>query len=57
MFDGWPRGLPYALRARGHEVVVEESSRYGNGQAIWRVPDGGYVAGSEARADGYPVGY
>jgi gamma-glutamyltranspeptidase/glutathione hydrolase len=45
------------LKARGHEVVVEESSRYGYGQAIWCAPEGGYVAGSEGRADGYAAGY
>jgi gamma-glutamyltranspeptidase/glutathione hydrolase len=45
------------LRRRGHEVTVEESSAYGYGQAIWRLPDGGYVAGSEPRADGSAVGY
>jgi gamma-glutamyltranspeptidase/glutathione hydrolase len=46
-----------ALRRRGHDVTVEDSSRYGYGQAIWCRPDGGYVAGSEPRADGYAVGY
>jgi gamma-glutamyltranspeptidase/glutathione hydrolase len=46
-----------ALRQRGHDVTVEDSSRYGNGQAIWCAPGGGYVAGSEPRADGYAVGY
>ncbi|MEN3310150.1 MAG: gamma-glutamyltranspeptidase / glutathione hydrolase [Micromonosporaceae bacterium] len=45
------------LRRRGHEAVVEDSDVYGFGQAIWRLPDGGYVAGSEARADGCAVGY
>ena len=46
-----------ALRRRGHDVVVEESANYGFGQAIWCVPGGGYVAGSEPRADGCAVGY
>jgi gamma-glutamyltranspeptidase/glutathione hydrolase len=45
------------LRRRGHEVTVEESAVYGYGQAIWRLPDGGYVAGSEPRADGAALGY
>ncbi|MFY1689329.1 gamma-glutamyltransferase family protein [Plantactinospora sp. WMMB782] len=46
------------LRARGHEVTVEpDASAFGYGQAIWRLPDGGYVAGSEPRADGCAVGY
>jgi gamma-glutamyltranspeptidase/glutathione hydrolase len=46
-----------ALRRRGHDVTVEESARYGYGQAIWRGPGDGYVAGSEPRADGCAVGY
>jgi gamma-glutamyltranspeptidase / glutathione hydrolase len=45
------------LRRRGHDVVVEASDGYGFGQAIWRLAGGGYVAGSEARADGCAVGY
>jgi gamma-glutamyltranspeptidase / glutathione hydrolase len=46
-----------ALRHRGHEVTVEASTLYGSGQAIWRMEDGGYVAGSEPRTDGCAVGY
>jgi gamma-glutamyltranspeptidase/glutathione hydrolase len=46
-----------ALRRRGHEASVEEAGVYGYGQAIWRMPGGGYVAGSEPRADGCAVGY
>jgi gamma-glutamyltranspeptidase/glutathione hydrolase len=50
------------LRDRGHQVTVEDSSGFGYGQAIWRLDDGpgagsGYVAGSEARADGLAMGY
>ena len=48
---------PEPLRARGHRVRVEDSAAYGYGQAIWRTPDGGYVAGSEPRADGCAMGY
>jgi gamma-glutamyltranspeptidase/glutathione hydrolase len=49
--------LVTSLRARGHEVTVEDI-HYGYGQAIWRLPDGaGYVAGSEPRADGCAFGY
>ncbi|GAA1032389.1 gamma-glutamyltransferase family protein [Virgisporangium ochraceum] len=47
-----------ALRARGHEVtVVAEPTGFGYGQAIWRSPAGGYVAGTEPRADGAALGY
>lgn len=45
------------LRARGHEVsVATDRSTFGMGQAIWRIP-GGYVAGSEPRADGQAAAY
>jgi gamma-glutamyltranspeptidase/glutathione hydrolase len=53
-------GLVEELRRRGHEVsVAGDSSAFGYGQAIWRLPDqaGGYVAGSEPRADGCATGY
>jgi gamma-glutamyltranspeptidase/glutathione hydrolase len=46
-----------ALARRGHRVTVDDSGIYGWGQAIWRLPDGGYVAGSEPRADGCAIGY
>jgi len=47
-----------ALVARGHEVSVRpEPAGFGYGQAIWRSPHGGYVAGTEPRADGVAVGY
>jgi gamma-glutamyltranspeptidase/glutathione hydrolase len=46
------------LARRGHEVTVDDDpSTYGYGQAIWRLPGGGYVAGSEPRADGCALGY
>jgi gamma-glutamyltranspeptidase/glutathione hydrolase len=41
------------LRRRGHEISVAQTpATFGYGQAIWRSPGGGYVAGSEPRADG-----
>lgn len=46
------------LRRRGHEITVEETPAvFGYGQAIWRLPDGVYVAGSEPRADGCAAAY
>ncbi|MEV1286033.1 gamma-glutamyltransferase family protein [Micromonospora sp. NPDC049679] len=53
-------GVVEELRRRGHEVAVAgDPSAFGYGQAIWRLPDraGGYVAGSEPRADGCAIGY
>jgi gamma-glutamyltranspeptidase/glutathione hydrolase len=54
-------GLAWAaadLARRGHEVSIEDDpSEYGYGQAIWRLPGGGYVAGSEPRADGSAMAY
>jgi gamma-glutamyltranspeptidase / glutathione hydrolase len=44
------------LRERGHDVTLSAEG-FGYGQAIWRLPEGGYVAGSEPRADGCAVGY
>jgi gamma-glutamyltranspeptidase / glutathione hydrolase len=47
-----------ALRSRGHRVTVtDDPAVFGYGQAIWRHPAGGYVAGSEPRVDGCAVGY
>jgi len=46
------------LERRGHQLTVgREPSVFGYGQAIWRLSDSGYVAGSEPRADGCAVGY
>lgn len=46
------------LRVRGHEIAVaDEPAVFGYGQAIWRLPDGGYVAGSESRVDGAMGGW
>jgi gamma-glutamyltranspeptidase / glutathione hydrolase len=47
------------LRARGHEVQVAATGAptFGFGQAIWRLPGGGYAAGSEPRADGQAAAY
>ncbi|MHA6511416.1 gamma-glutamyltransferase family protein [Tessaracoccus sp. Z1128] len=50
------------LRNRGHDAVVaQHAAIFGRGQAIWRLDpkDVGsvLVAGSEPRADGYPLGW
>jgi gamma-glutamyltranspeptidase / glutathione hydrolase len=53
-----PRHVIEGLAARGHQVRVEpEPAGFGRGQAIWRLPAGAYVAGTEARCDGSVVGY
>jgi gamma-glutamyltranspeptidase/glutathione hydrolase len=55
--SGMDPALVADLRRRGHQVVVDDANFYGYGQVIWRQPGGGYVAGSESRADGCAVGY
>jgi gamma-glutamyltranspeptidase/glutathione hydrolase len=46
------------LRSRGHLATAgTEPAIFGYGQAIWRLADGGYVAGTEPRTDGSAVGY
>jgi gamma-glutamyltranspeptidase/glutathione hydrolase len=46
------------LRERGHEVEVDaDVDVFGNGQIIWRLESGAYVAGSDGRTDGCALGY
>jgi gamma-glutamyltranspeptidase/glutathione hydrolase len=50
------------LEARGHNVLLADTESQfngngGRGQIIRRLPGGGYIAGSEPRADGAAVGY
>jgi gamma-glutamyltranspeptidase/glutathione hydrolase len=53
-----PRHIIEGLAARGHHVVVEaEAGGFGRGQAIWRLPSGALVAGTEHRCDGAAVGF
>ncbi len=45
------------LVALGHEISVPDNSLgFGSGQFVVKV-DGGYMAGSDPRRDGYPVGF
>lgn len=47
-----------ALRDRGHDITFAPGAgMFGRGQIIWQLPGGGYVAGSDGRADGAAVGY
>lgn len=53
-----PRHVIEGLVARGHTVRVEpDPGSFGRGQAIWRLPNGAYIAGTEARCDGSVVGW
>ncbi len=46
-------GVADGLRRRGHRLsIVDDSAAFGYGQAIWRLPGSGFVAGSDPRADG-----
>lgn len=46
------------LRERGHEVEVDaDVDVFGNGQIIWRLESGAYVAGSDGRTDGGASGF
>ena len=51
---GWDPATVDELRRRGHEIdtVREPSVTFGRGQAIGLLQAGGYVAGSDFRADG-----
>jgi gamma-glutamyltranspeptidase/glutathione hydrolase len=46
------------LRDRGHAVEVDSDvDVFGNGQIIWRLESGAYVAGSDGRTDGGALGF
>jgi gamma-glutamyltranspeptidase/glutathione hydrolase len=51
-----PRDVVDALRARGHEVSVEQSD-WSAAEVIVRDPDGGFWGGSDPRRDGLAAGY
>lgn len=48
-----------ALTRRGHRIAVPEAINFafGGAQLIWRLPDGGYCAGSDSRKDGGAAGF
>jgi gamma-glutamyltranspeptidase/glutathione hydrolase len=55
---GIPAGIREELAARGHQVTAGDATELtGCGQAIWQLPGGGYVAGTEPRTDGCAIGY
>jgi gamma-glutamyltranspeptidase/glutathione hydrolase len=54
----FPAAAVADLRERGHLVsVTDERGSFGMGQAIWSLAGGGYVAGSEPRADGQAAAF
>lgn len=58
MEEGTDAAVIESMRARGHDITIAPSSSglFGRGQIIWRLPRGGYVAGSDPRADGVALG-
>jgi gamma-glutamyltranspeptidase / glutathione hydrolase len=53
-----PEAVRAALADRGHDITTDGAvDLVGCGQAIWRLAGGGYVAGTEPRADGCALGY
>ncbi|NNF07314.1 MAG: gamma-glutamyltransferase family protein [Candidatus Eisenbacteria bacterium] len=58
-----PHGDPWgdtenALRERGHDITMKsDRGGFGRGQIILRQPNGVYVAGTDARADGIAIAY
>ena len=47
------------LEGRGHQVVIggEWDDLFGHAQGIWIAPEGGFVGGSDPRADGGALGF
>lgn len=53
-----PAAIIEALTSRGHVVTIQPASvAFGRGQLILRNPAGGWLAGSDGRADGLAIGY
>ena len=57
--DGWPPAVIDWLRGAGHDLREGQprTVHFGGGQVVWRLEDGGYVAGSDLRRDGQAVGW
>jgi gamma-glutamyltranspeptidase/glutathione hydrolase len=56
----YPAEIASALERRGHEVVVGEEwdDLFGHAHCVWMAPDeGGFVGGSDPRADGGALGF
>lgn len=50
----FPRYLVNELAAKGHQIeYTNDFGSFGRGQAIWKLPNGVYVAGTESRTDGH----
>ncbi|HWB19015.1 MAG TPA: gamma-glutamyltransferase family protein [Phycisphaerales bacterium] len=56
---GYATSVYEELKNRGHDIELaeERSVSFGRGQAIYRLDNGTYCAGSDLRADGQAVGY
>ncbi|NIZ63463.1 gamma-glutamyltransferase [Sedimentitalea sp. CY04] len=55
-----PRDTLDGLAALGHKITVESPDNafgFGGAQLVHRLPDGGYIAGSDPRKDGQAVGF
>jgi gamma-glutamyltranspeptidase/glutathione hydrolase len=53
-----PSTVVEGLRERGHRISIEPADGvFGRGQIIWRLPGGGYMAGSDKRGDGQVAAY
>jgi gamma-glutamyltranspeptidase/glutathione hydrolase len=55
---GFPPETVQQLRERGHRIeeVAERTVRFGGGQIVVRMPEGGYCGASDLRRDGQAVG-
>jgi gamma-glutamyltranspeptidase/glutathione hydrolase len=54
-----PASVVDALAGAGHRVELQpaNSLEFGSSQIIQKLPQGGYIAGSDPRRDGQAVGF